>query len=166
MVNRNRPLFSWSDVERRPELERLEMVLEALPDEDLLRALERRRGRGRDDYPIRAMWRALVAGIVFQHVSVESLLRELRRNPALLDVCGFDPMGPRRRPKGGDVWGLRGKEGGWGAVGLELLAVSQCGGQAGGEAGRDCSDDAARAGATDGGGGGLRGASGLRRKGD
>ena len=53
MVNRNRPLFSWSDVERRPELERLEMVLKALPDEDLLRALERRRGRGRDDYPIR-----------------------------------------------------------------------------------------------------------------
>ena len=41
------------------------------------------------------MWRALIAGIVFQHVSVESLLRELRRNPALLDVCGFDPMGPR-----------------------------------------------------------------------
>ena len=58
MVNRNRPLFSWSDVECRPELERLEMVLKALPDEDLLRALERRRGRGRDDYPIRAMWRA------------------------------------------------------------------------------------------------------------
>ena len=110
MVNRNRPLFSWSDVERRPELERLEMVLKALPDEDLLRALERRRGRGRDDYPIRAMWRALVAGIVFQHVSVESLLRELRRNPALLDVCGFDPMGPWRRAKGGGVSGSRGKK--------------------------------------------------------
>ena len=80
------------------------------PDEDLLRALERRRGRGRDDYPIRAMWRALVAGIVFQHVSVESLLRELRRNPALLDVCGFDPMGPWRRAKGGGVGGSRGKK--------------------------------------------------------
>ena len=99
MVKGNRPLFSWSEVERLPELERLELVLKALPDEELLRALEQRRGRGRDDYPIRAMWRALVAGIVFQHVSVESLLRELRRNPALLDVCGFDPMGPRRRPK-------------------------------------------------------------------
>ena len=110
MVNRNRPLFSWSDVERRPELERLEMVLKALPDEDLLRGLEQRRGRGRDDYPIREMWRALIAGIVFQHVSVESLLRELRRNPALLDVCGFDPMGPRRRPKGGGVSGSRGKK--------------------------------------------------------
>ena len=95
----NRPLFSWSEVERLPELERLELVLKALPDEELLSGLEARRGRGRDDYPIRAMWRALIAGIVFQHVSVESLLRELRRNPALLDVCGFDPMGPRRRRK-------------------------------------------------------------------
>ena len=92
-------MFSWNDVEPRPDLVRLEKVLKALPDEELLKALEQRRGRGRDDYPIRAMWRALIAGIVFQHVSVESLLRELRRNPALLDVCGFDPMGPRKRGK-------------------------------------------------------------------
>ena len=99
MVNPNRGLFSWSDVERRPELERLERVLKALPDEELLTALEQRRGRGRDDYPIRAMWRALVAGMVFQHVSIQSLLRELGRNPALLEVCGFDPLGPRSRPK-------------------------------------------------------------------
>lgn len=99
MGQRNRPLFSWNDVERLPELERLERVLKVLPDEELLRALEQRRGRGRDDYPIGAMWRLLIAGIVFQHGSVESLLRELRRNPALLDVCGFDPMGPRRRRK-------------------------------------------------------------------
>ena len=65
-------MFSWNDVEPRPDLVRLEKVLKALPDEALLRALEQRRGRGRDDYPIRAMWRALIAGIVFQHVSVES----------------------------------------------------------------------------------------------
>ena len=108
MASRNRGLFSWSDVERRPELERLEMVLKALPDEELLTALEQRRGRGRDDYPIRPMWRALVAGIVFQHVSVESLLRELRRNPALLEVCGFDPLGPRSRPKREVVVGAEG----------------------------------------------------------
>lgn len=95
----NRPLFSWNDVELLPELERLGRVLKVLPDEELLRALEQRQGRGRDDYPVRAMWRLLIAGIVFQHGSVESLLRELRRNPALLDVCGFDPMGPRRRRK-------------------------------------------------------------------
>ncbi len=39
-----------------------------------------------------AMWRALVAGMVFQHPSIEALLRELNRNPALLDACGFHPV--------------------------------------------------------------------------
>ncbi len=54
------------------------------------------------------MWRALVAGIVLQHVSIQSLLRELRRNPALLEVCGFDRLGPRRRPKREVVVGVGG----------------------------------------------------------
>ncbi len=168
MVHHNRPLFSWSDVERRPELERLEMVLKALPDEDLLRALEQLRGRGRDDYPIRAMWRALIAGIVFQHVSVESLLRELRRNPALLDVCGFDPLGPRRRPKrevvvgpGGEGDLEAGAATGRGPVSLEFLPIFEFSGEAGGGTGTDCGDDGEAAGAADGGGGGLRGASGV-----
>ena len=46
------------------------------------------------------MWRALVAGVVFGHASPASLLRELGRNPALLGLCGFDPLGrqaPTRR---------------------------------------------------------------------
>ena len=38
------------------------------------------------------MWRALIAGIVFQHPSIQSLLRELGRNPGLLELCGFDPL--------------------------------------------------------------------------
>ena len=59
----------------------LELALEHLPDGPVVAALSERRGRGRDDYPVEAMWRALVAGVVFQHASVESLLRELRRNP-------------------------------------------------------------------------------------
>ena len=41
------------------------------------------------------MWRALIAGVVFQHASVALLLRELSRNPALLDLCGFHPV-PRK----------------------------------------------------------------------
>ena len=92
-------LFSWSDVEKLPELRRLEMVLDALPDEELVEALEAVRGRGRDDYPVRAMWRALVAGMVFGHRSVASLVRELGRNPALLAVCGFDPLPRQGRPR-------------------------------------------------------------------
>lgn len=88
-------LFSWDDVERLGDLKRLEWVVRYLPDEPLIEALKARRGRGRDDYPIEAMWRALVAGVVFQHDSIASLVRELRRNPALLAVCGFAAL-PRQ----------------------------------------------------------------------
>ena len=75
-------------------------MLDNLPDAAVVGALEARRGRGRDEYPVGAMWRALVAGMVFGHESAASLLRELGRNPALLGLCGFDPLGrqaPTRR---------------------------------------------------------------------
>ena len=95
MATQSKLPFSWRDVDQLPDLRRLELALEHLPDGPVVAALSERRGR--DDYPVEAMWRALVAGVVFQHASVESLLRELRRNPALLDLCGFDPL-PRRGP--------------------------------------------------------------------
>jgi hypothetical protein len=47
------------------------------------------RYKGRDDYPVRAMWNSLLAGIVFQHESVEKLRRELARNGQLREICGF-----------------------------------------------------------------------------
>jgi hypothetical protein len=37
------------------------------------------------------MWNALIAAIVFGHVSSASLLRELARNGELRDLCGFHP---------------------------------------------------------------------------
>ncbi|ADN03001.1 transposase of ISLsa3, OrfA [Spirochaeta thermophila DSM 6192] len=73
------------------DLHRLRLVLENLPDEELMQQLEQRRGRGRNEYPVRAMWNSLVAGIVFQHPSIEQLRRELLRNGQLRDLCGFDP---------------------------------------------------------------------------
>ena len=60
-------LFSWDDVERLPNLRRLGFVLDNLPDGAVLEALRAKRGRGRDEYPVQAMWRALVAGLVFGH---------------------------------------------------------------------------------------------------
>lgn len=85
-------LFCWEDVENLGELKRLRLVLEALPDEGLMRLLESERGRGRDDYPIRPVWNSILAGIVFQHPSIESLRRELLRNAQLRHLCGFDPV--------------------------------------------------------------------------
>lgn len=84
-----RELFAWQDVNELGDLARLELVLGAIPDESLMEILERERGHGRDDYPIRPVWNSILAGVVFQHDSVESLARELRRNAQLREVCGF-----------------------------------------------------------------------------
>ncbi|MGA2642389.1 MAG: transposase [Spirochaetia bacterium] len=83
-------LFGWDQIEALGDLRRLRLVLDSLPDEALMKKLEQERDRGRDDYPIRPMWNALVCGVVFQHPTVEALLRELRRNAQLRQVCGFD----------------------------------------------------------------------------
>jgi transposase len=83
-------LFGWDQIEALGDLARLKLVLENLPDEALMKTLEQVRDRGRDDYPIRAMWNALISGVVFQHPTVEALLRELRRNAQLRQVCGFE----------------------------------------------------------------------------
>ncbi len=84
-------LFTWREVEARSDLERLMLVLEHVPDEGLMSELEGQRKWGRDDYPIRAVWNSVLAGIVYQHGSVESLRRELLRNGELRERCGFDP---------------------------------------------------------------------------
>lgn len=65
-------------------------MLNYLPDEELMEKLEQERGKGRDDYPIRAVWNSILAGVVYQHPSIESLRRELRRNAQLREICGFD----------------------------------------------------------------------------
>ncbi len=86
-----RELFGWKEIDGASDLDRLRLVLSALPDEAFMMYLEDRRGRGRDDYPVRPMWNALLAGIVYRHESAASLLSELRRNRDLLEACGFDP---------------------------------------------------------------------------
>ncbi len=83
------PLFAWDQVEALGDLERLRLVLDHLPDGPLMKRLEQRRGRGRDDYPVRAIWNSVLAGIVFQHPSIESLRRELGRNGQLRYMCGL-----------------------------------------------------------------------------
>ena len=85
-----RSLFSWREIDELGDLQRLRLALDYLPDEALMQDLERHRGRGRDDYPIRAVWNSVLAGIVFQHKSVQQLRRELSRNGQLRWLCGFD----------------------------------------------------------------------------
>ena len=61
-------LFSWNTVESSSDLDRLRMVFSAIPDEDLMQAMEAARGKGRDDYPVRVMWNSVLAGIVFGQI--------------------------------------------------------------------------------------------------
>src|SRR5690625_5455849 len=76
-------LFSWEEIEDLGDLKRLKLVIEHLPDEPLMKLLEKKRKNGRNDYPIRAIWNTILAGIVFEHKTIESLRRELSRNAQL-----------------------------------------------------------------------------------
>lgn len=87
-------LFTWTEIQPLGDLKRLQLVLDYMPDEDLVRTLENKRGQGRDDYPVRAVWNSILAGIVFQHRSIEELRRELARNGQLRELCGFDDQVP------------------------------------------------------------------------
>ncbi|MBN2324766.1 MAG: transposase [Spirochaetes bacterium] len=86
-------LFGWKEIEGLGDLQRLELVLEYLPDEGLMKVMEEERDRGRNEYPIRAVWNSIVAGVVYEHASVESLRRELNRNGQLRELCGFEVEG-------------------------------------------------------------------------
>lgn len=83
-------LFVWDEIEKLEDLDRLRLVIEYMPDEALMRVIEKARGKGRNDFPVRAMWNAVLAGIVYQHPSIASLCRELARNGQLRQMCGFE----------------------------------------------------------------------------
>ena len=89
-------LFSWrdfqNDLKNLGDLERFKLVIETIPDEKLMQTLQTLRANGRNDHPIKAMWNSVLAGIVFEHASIESLRRELSRNAQLREMCGFDPI--------------------------------------------------------------------------
>lgn len=85
-------LFSWKDVDDFGDLERLQLVIDHIPDQKLISVLHQARGNGRNDHPIIAIWNSLLAGVVFQHKSIESLRRELKRNAQLRELCGFEPL--------------------------------------------------------------------------
>jgi hypothetical protein len=85
-------LFSWKDIDDLGDLERLDLVMDHIPDQKLISVLHQARRNGRNDHPILAMWNSLLAGVVFQHKSIESLRRELKRNAQLRELCGFEPL--------------------------------------------------------------------------
>ncbi len=110
MATQNNLPFSWDEVDKLSDLRRLRLVLDSMPDTDIIKALGEMRANGRNEYPVAAMWKALIAGIVFQHPSIESLIRELNRNSSLLCVCGFSSVPLQRRTRYGIEPGSGGAE--------------------------------------------------------
>ena len=56
------------------------LVLEYLSDYKLMETLERERRNERNVYLILAVWNTILASLVFEHDSTESLRRELSQN--------------------------------------------------------------------------------------
>jgi transposase len=74
---------------------RLIWVLEALPDERLLRYLRESREGHRNEYPPAMLWRCVVAKFVYQIKTYAELIRELWRNPSLRRIVGCRSQVPQ-----------------------------------------------------------------------
>jgi hypothetical protein len=58
-----KPLFAWDALEDSPSLRSLRLLLESIPDRQLLESLRTARGKGRDEYPVEVLWGTLVLAI-------------------------------------------------------------------------------------------------------
>jgi transposase len=83
------PLFDFEAFIATKSNDRLTLVLEALPAEKLIIALERERWTGRKGYSVRGMWSALIAGVLYQCESIAETKRLLERDKDTRMICGF-----------------------------------------------------------------------------
>src|SRR4051812_13649721 len=86
----SKPLFAWDALEDSPSLQTLREFLATIPDEKLLDSLRQARGKGRDDYPITALWGTFLLAIVLRHQTMDACLQELERNAALRLLIGIE----------------------------------------------------------------------------
>jgi hypothetical protein len=85
-----KPLFAWDALEDSPSLQTLREFLLTIPDDRLLDSLRAARGKGRDDYPVTALWGTFLLSIVLRHHTMDACLEELQRNPALRLLVGIE----------------------------------------------------------------------------
>lgn len=80
----------FKGLEEKDDLHRLKLVLDSLDDEPLMQYMEKRRGRGRNEYPVRVLWNCMLAMIVFGRHVICDFIREMNRNYNLRKVVGLD----------------------------------------------------------------------------
>ena len=100
-IQMQKPLFAWDCLEDHPLLATIKQLLETIPDGKLMEGLEAARGKGRNDYPVRALWGVLLLTIALRHTGFEACLGELRRNPTLAKLIGL--ASANEVPKGWNV---------------------------------------------------------------
>ena len=68
-------LFDNEEIEILGDLERLKLAIENMPNEEIIKKLRKIKKNGRSDWPVEAMWNTFIASYVFNHRSVNDLLR-------------------------------------------------------------------------------------------
>lgn len=83
-------MFDYSEIEILGDLERCKLLIENVPDEKIVEKLIKIRGKGRNEYPVVAVWNSILIMPLLECSSVEQLRRELSRNRDLRKICGFN----------------------------------------------------------------------------
>ena len=76
-------LFAWNRLDDSPDLKTIREFFASLPDGRLIDALQQRRGKGRNDCPVRVLWFCVVLQRLLRHPTMRLTLDELRRNQDL-----------------------------------------------------------------------------------
>jgi len=90
-IDATKPLFAWDCLDDSPDLKTIRQLLRLIPDARLLEALRRRRGKGRNDFPVHVLWGVVVLKTLLRHINYQQVLDELKRNPALAELIGIGP---------------------------------------------------------------------------
>ena len=83
-------MFSFEDSLKIDPNDRLLLVLDSIDFEGVVRILDKKRGKGRNDYPHRVMIQCLIGSIVNRSPSISQLIEQLRKNPGFRYLCGID----------------------------------------------------------------------------
>jgi IS5 family transposase len=83
------PLFDFEAFIGKRSNDRLVTVLEVLPAEGLISAIEKEHWTGRKGYSARGMWSALIAGVLRRAHSLADVVRLLEREKDTRIACGF-----------------------------------------------------------------------------
>lgn len=82
-------VFDYSEIEILGDLERCKLLIDNVPDKNIVNKLIDIRGKGRNNYPIIPIWNSILIMPLIECSTVEQLRRELSRNRDLRKLCGF-----------------------------------------------------------------------------